>query len=193
MPFASQTLLKSNEWWTQTYPQFTDDAQLQTDTCFREDKQMQSEIHTEHKLVQTVMKGPTRKVKKPEADTATKILEEMHADQVIVFADIWAKRHSQSTSYEYGQIAKETARLDVVKSGARKKRIIKKRSVETQTDRRETASQLMHAELICLPEEEETQKVLLSKNIESAVLKIPKSKPTSRIFIVKFLLNFQVP
>jgi hypothetical protein len=174
MPFASQTILKLNEWWTQTYPPSTDDAQLQTDTCYREDKQIQSEMPKHHKLVQTMVKGQTRKVKKTELE----MLEDMQADQVIVFAEIRAKRQSESTFYTCTQLDKAHARLEVVKSGARKKRIIKKRSVETQTDRRETASQLMQAELICLPDEEETEKIFAYSNIESAILKISKTKPT---------------
>lgn len=55
--FACQTFVKFNEWWTQTQPMPVDDAQIQTDSCFHEDKQVQSEQMGVEKVVQTLAKG----------------------------------------------------------------------------------------------------------------------------------------
>lgn len=55
--FASQTYTTFNDWWTQTHPTPIDEVQVQTDSCLREVKEIQTEQLGEEKEVQTVEKG----------------------------------------------------------------------------------------------------------------------------------------
>lgn len=173
MPFASQTYVKFNDWWSQTYPPSKEDAQLQTDTCFHDDKQTQFESSMEHKLVQTIVKGPTRQVKKPKMETIeTQTVQSVLGAQVLMFAELRAEQHEERTSrvWKVMDSEKTSARVRLKKTKKNKD------NVGTQTDRKETASQLMQAELICHPEEEEVEKVLSCSAHDSAFYTMTKAK-----------------
>ena len=171
MPFASQTYVKFNDWWSQTYPSPNDDAQLQTDTCFHEDKQVQFDGFKEDKMIQTIAKGPIRKAKMK--DSASQTIQPILGDQVMLFAELRAEAHEERASMVVKTVSSDAARLRIKR---RTKRKMKKENVETQTDREEKASQLMQAELICQDEDEKTEKVLACWAHETAAYSMRMAK-----------------
>jgi hypothetical protein len=176
MPFASQTHVKFNDWWSQTYPPAFDDAQLQTDTCFHEDKQIQWDAPKEHKLVQTIVKGPLRQVKKPESKSdETQTIQPILGNEILLFAELRAEPHEERIGHAWQAMDTDDVAIKVRKP--KTKKAIKRESSATQTDRKETAYQLMQAELICQPEKEWTEIVMSHKAQELTAYSMRKAKP----------------
>lgn len=103
-------------------------------------------------------------MKKPETSAnSTQTVQPMLGQNILMFATLKADQQEARTTGVHVQSSTEQAQLTISKRKRKRPTSVK----DTQTETKETASQLMQAELICQPEERETEIRMIYRPHES--------------------------